>query len=44
MKHDYLFGSVGNDKYLLMWDLQEPSMKSPVQDVVAHQEEVSISI
>lgn len=41
LRHEYLFGSVGDDQYLLVWDLRTPSVTKPVQSVVAHQSEVS---
>lgn len=40
LRHEYLFGSVGDDQYLLVWDLRTPSVNKPVQSVVAHQSEV----
>lgn len=42
LRHEYLFGSVGDDQYLLVWDLRTPSATKPVQSVVAHQSEVSV--
>ncbi|XP_031275692.1 WD-40 repeat-containing protein MSI1-like [Pistacia vera] len=39
MKNEHLFGSVGSDKCLSIWDLRQPG--SPVQSVVAHQDEVT---
>lgn len=42
LRHEYLFGSVGDDQYLLIWDLRTPSISKPVQSVVAHQSEVRI--
>ncbi|PQP96085.1 WD-40 repeat-containing protein MSI1 [Prunus yedoensis var. nudiflora] len=41
LRHEYLFGSVGDDQYLLIWDLRTPSVTKPVQSVVAHQSEVN---
>ena len=41
MRHEYLFGSVGDDQYLLIWDLRAPTVTKPVQSVIAHQSEVS---
>lgn len=41
LRHEYLFGSVGDDQYLLIWDLRTPAVSKPVQSVVAHQSEVS---
>lgn len=40
LRHEYLFGSVGDDQYLLIWDLRTPAVSKPVQSVVAHQSEV----
>ncbi|KAJ1429970.1 WD40/YVTN repeat-like-containing domain superfamily [Sesbania bispinosa] len=40
-KNENLFGSVGDDQYLLMWDLRAPSVSKPVQSVIAHQCEVN---
>lgn len=40
LRHEYLFGSVGDDQYLLIWDLRTPSISKPVQSVIAHQSEV----
>ena len=38
MRHEYLFGSVGDDRHLHVWDLRSrPSANKPVQSVVAHQ-------
>lgn len=42
LRHEYLFGSVGDDQYLLIWDLRTPSVSKPVQSVVAHQSEVDV--
>ncbi|KAK9741632.1 hypothetical protein RND81_03G118400 [Saponaria officinalis] len=41
LRHEYLFGSVGDDSYLLMWDLRTPSANKPVQSVAAHASEVN---
>lgn len=40
LRHEYLFGSVGDDQNLLIWDLRTPSISKPVQSVTAHQSEV----
>ncbi|OIV97124.1 hypothetical protein TanjilG_04928 [Lupinus angustifolius] len=40
-RHEYIFGSVGDDQYLLIWDLRTPSVYNPVQSVLAHQSEVN---
>ncbi|KAG5515263.1 hypothetical protein RHGRI_036337 [Rhododendron griersonianum] len=37
LRHEYLFGSVGDDQYL--WDLRTPTADRPIQFVVAHQSE-----
>lgn len=42
MRHEYLFGSVGDDQHLHIWDLRSQSANKPVQSVVAHQSEVGI--
>ena len=42
LRHEYLFGSVGDDQYLLIWDLRTPAVSKPVQSVVAHQSEVRV--
>ncbi|KAL0422319.1 UNVERIFIED_CONTAM: WD-40 repeat-containing protein MSI1 [Sesamum latifolium] len=41
LRHEYLFGSVGDDQYLHIWDLRTPSVSKPIQSVVAHQSEVN---
>lgn len=41
LRHEYYFGSVGDDHYLLLWDLRTTNNK-PVKSVVAHQGEVSM--
>ncbi|KAG2409814.1 WD-40 repeat-containing protein [Vigna angularis] len=42
LRHEYLFGSVGDDQYLLIWDLRTPAVTKPVQSVVAHQSEFAV--
>lgn len=42
LRHEYLFGSVGDDRHLHIWDLRTPSATKPSQSVVAHKGEVSI--
>ncbi|KAL5575973.1 hypothetical protein UlMin_017672 [Ulmus minor] len=37
--HECLFGSVGDDQYLLIWDFLTPAVSKPIQFVVAHQSE-----
>lgn len=44
MSHEYLFGSVGDDQYLLIWDLRSPSASKPIQSVVAHSMEVRFAL
>ncbi|KAM7470405.1 hypothetical protein LguiA_008588 [Lonicera macranthoides] len=39
LRHEYLFGSVGDDQFLHIWDLRTPSVTKPIQSVVAHQSE-----
>ncbi|KAG0498960.1 hypothetical protein HPP92_003651 [Vanilla planifolia] len=41
LRHEYLFGSVGDDQHLLIWDLRTPTANKPIQSVVAHQSEVN---
>ncbi|KAM7470400.1 hypothetical protein LguiA_008583 [Lonicera macranthoides] len=41
LRHEYLFGSVGDDQFLHIWDLRTPSVTKPIQSVVAHQSEVN---
>ncbi len=43
LRHEYLFGSVGDDQHLLVWDLRTPSVSKPVQSVIAHQSEVYVA-
>nr|GLL45582.1 WD-40 repeat-containing protein MSI1 [Ipomoea trifida] len=38
-KHENLFGSVGEDKYLCIWDMRTPVIR-PNQSVLAHSDEV----
>lgn len=42
LRHEYLFGSVGDDQYLHIWDLRNPTVSKPVQSVIAHQSEVGV--
>ncbi|CAH1450613.1 unnamed protein product [Lactuca virosa] len=41
LRHEYLFGSCGDDQYLHIWDLRSQSVNKPVQSVMAHQSEVN---
>lgn len=40
-KHEYLFGSVGDDKQLLIWDTRRAGTDSPLHAVEAHTAEVN---
>ena len=42
LSHDYLFGSVGDDKQLFIWDLRASNVEKPLHAVEAHQAEVRI--
>ena len=42
LRNENLFGSVGVDQYLNIWDLRNSSVYQPVQGVIAHQSEVGI--
>lgn len=44
LRHEYLFGSVGDDHHLLVWDLRTSATNKPVHSVIAHQGEVSVRI
>ncbi|CAL5383629.1 unnamed protein product [Camellia sinensis] len=39
LRYEYLFGSVGDDQYLHIWDLRTPSAGKPIQSIIAHQSE-----
>lgn len=41
MFHNKIFGSVGDDKKLLLWDMRAESLDKPVTTVYAHQAEVN---
>jgi len=41
LKHEYLFGSVGDDCHLLIWDMRTAAPNKPQQSVIAHQSEVN---
>jgi histone-binding protein RBBP4 len=41
LRHEYLFGSVGDDRHLLIWDLRTSAANKPLHSVVAHQGEVN---
>jgi len=41
LKHEYLFGSVGDDCHLLIWDTRTAAPNKPQHSVVAHESEVN---
>ncbi|KAL3635273.1 Chromatin assembly complex, subunit 3 [Castilleja foliolosa] len=41
MKDECLFGSVGEDKFMHLWDLRTPSVTKPMQSVEAHEKTVN---
>ncbi|KAI3695138.1 hypothetical protein L1987_78126 [Smallanthus sonchifolius] len=41
LRHEYLFGSCGDDRYLHIWDIRSPSATKSAQSVIAHQSEVN---
>eukprot|EP00850_Spirogloea_muscicola_P010545 SM000062S19931 [mRNA] locus=s62:467898:470924:- [translate_table: standard] len=41
LRHEYLFGSVGDDKQLCVWDTRNASLTKPLHAVEAHQAEVN---
>ncbi|KAL9690076.1 hypothetical protein QQ045_010469 [Rhodiola kirilowii] len=41
MRHEYLFGSVGDDRLLLLWDLRSSTANKPASSVLAHDSEVN---
>jgi len=41
LKHEYLFGSVGDDCHLLIWDTRTAAPNKPQHLVVAHESEVN---
>jgi histone-binding protein RBBP4 len=41
LKHEYLFGSVGDDKKLLLWDTRQPAVDKPMHSIEAHEAEVN---
>ncbi|URE23735.1 Histone-binding protein RBBP4 or subunit C of CAF1 complex [Musa troglodytarum] len=41
LKNENLFGSVGDDHLLMIWDLRSSASKKPQQMVTAHQDEVN---
>mmetsp|Transcript_7591 Transcript_7591/g.19319 ORF Transcript_7591/g.19319 Transcript_7591/m.19319 type:complete len:424 (-) Transcript_7591:119-1390(-) len=40
-KHEHMFGSVGDDKQLLIWDTRKPAGEATLSSVDAHQAEVN---
>lgn len=42
VQHEYLFGSVGDDRQLLIWDTRAAPTDKPLHAVDAHGAEVSI--
>ena len=40
-KHQHLFGSVGDDKMLMIWDTRKPSSEPAIHQVEAHTAEVN---
>ncbi|MQL89935.1 hypothetical protein Taro_022524, partial [Colocasia esculenta] len=42
LKNENLFGSVGDDHMLMIWDLRSAASKKPQQSVIAHQDEVNL--
>ncbi|CAI5512204.1 unnamed protein product [Closterium sp. Naga37s-1] len=40
-RHEYLFGSVGDDEQLLLWDLRSSAVDKPAHAVTAHPAEVN---
>ncbi|KAG6556975.1 hypothetical protein Mapa_001391 [Marchantia paleacea] len=41
LRHDYLFGSVGDDRQLLIWDTRTSTAEKPLHAIDAHQAEVN---
>jgi WD40 repeat protein len=41
LKHEHLFGSVGDDKKLLLWDTRQPAADKPMHSIEAHEAEVT---
>lgn len=40
VQHENLFGSVGDDRQLLIWDTRSPALEKPAHAVEAHGAEV----
>ncbi len=43
VQHEYLFGSVGDDRQLLIWDTRTSTNEKPLYAIDAHQAEVNSS-
>ena len=41
VQHEYLFGSVGDDRQLLIWDTRTSTTEKPLHAIDAHQAEVN---
>ncbi|WOK94681.1 hypothetical protein Cni_G03386 [Canna indica] len=41
LKNENIFGSVGDDHHLMIWDLRASTSKSPQHSITAHQDEVN---
>ncbi|KAL2631967.1 hypothetical protein R1flu_016653 [Riccia fluitans] len=41
LRHEYLFGSVGDDRQLLVWDTRTSTTEKPLHAIDAHQAEVN---
>lgn len=42
MKNENLFGSVGDDRLLMIWDMRSSDSKKPQHSVTAHEKNVRI--
>lgn len=43
VQHEHLFGSVGDDRQLLIWDTRAAPTDKPLHAVEAHQAEVGLT-
>lgn len=41
LKHDYLFASCGDDKYLHIFDMRSPCFTKPIQSLMAHRSAIN---
>lgn len=41
LKHDYLFGSCGGDRYMHIWDLRSPCINKPIQTLMGHRSQIN---